>query len=110
MDGVKSAMETAPGIIAASALKIGTQLVGFYTPAIPALEVKAAAEKVLPYYAIPTRFYALEHFPLTSNGYVALCICGIADLRESSPQQNGQASPARDRGDELSTRSIAEPR
>lgn len=68
LDGVKSAMETAEGVIAASALKIGNQLVGFYHPEVPTPLVKEATSKVLPYYAVPSTFHALAEFPLTSNG------------------------------------------
>jgi hypothetical protein len=71
LDGVKSAMETAAGVVVASALKIGDQLVGFYTPPIPLSAVKEATAKMLPYYAVPNKFYALEGFPLTCNGFVS---------------------------------------
>lgn len=61
-------METAEGVVAASALKIGNQLVGFYHPKVSPSLVKEATSKVLPYYAVPSSFHALDEFPLTSNG------------------------------------------
>lgn len=73
-------METTPGIVTASALKVGSALVGFYSPALPTAEVKAATAKIMPYYAVPTQFYPLDRFPLTSNGYVGPIIHLLIEL------------------------------
>jgi len=69
LDGVSAAMETFPQVKVAAALLIGAELWGFLTPKDVDIEaVKAAAAKVQPYYAVPTRFMTMEVFPQTSNG------------------------------------------
>ncbi|PPQ69605.1 hypothetical protein CVT24_001361 [Panaeolus cyanescens] len=69
LDGVASAMETHPAVQAAVALLIDGELWGFYTPSnVSSEDVKAAAAKVQPYYAVPTRYLQLDDFPHTSNG------------------------------------------
>ncbi|KAI5117922.1 hypothetical protein M0805_002001 [Coniferiporia weirii] len=69
LDGVSAAMETYPSVKAATALLINDTLWGFLTPEkVNIEEVKEAAAKIQPYYAVPTCFLSLSEFPLTSNG------------------------------------------
>ncbi|PPR06777.1 hypothetical protein CVT24_011277 [Panaeolus cyanescens] len=60
---------THPSVQAGVALLIDNELWGFYSPAsVPKEEVKAAATKVQPYYAVPTHYLPLDKFPHTFNG------------------------------------------
>ncbi|KAG2017477.1 nonribosomal peptide synthetase 12 [Coprinopsis cinerea AmutBmut pab1-1] len=69
LDGVATAMETCPGVQAATALLIDGELWGFATPAsLKPEDIKEAALKVQPYYAVPTRYLTLDEFPETANG------------------------------------------
>ncbi|KAK7469248.1 hypothetical protein VKT23_003735 [Stygiomarasmius scandens] len=69
LDGVASAMETCTQVRAAVALLIDETLWGFVTPgSVPTADVTAAASKVQPYYAVPSRVLSLDKFPETSNG------------------------------------------
>ncbi|KAF8967152.1 nonribosomal peptide synthetase 12 [Flammula alnicola] len=69
LDGVASAMETCPGVQAAVALLIDGELWGFTTPSDVQIEkIQAAAAKIQPYYAVPTKFIPMDAFPHTSNG------------------------------------------
>ncbi|OBZ71566.1 Bacitracin synthase 3 [Grifola frondosa] len=54
-----------------AAMQVNAELWGFVTPAIVKSEsVMAAASLVQPYYAVPTRFIAMDEFPHTSNGKI----------------------------------------
>ncbi|KAH6906423.1 nonribosomal peptide synthetase 12 [Coprinopsis sp. MPI-PUGE-AT-0042] len=69
LDGVATAMETCAGVQAATALLIDGDLWGFVTPAyINPENVKAAASKVQPYYAVPSKYLTMNEFPETANG------------------------------------------
>ncbi|KAH7107851.1 acetyl-CoA synthetase-like protein [Auriculariales sp. MPI-PUGE-AT-0066] len=71
LDGVAAAMETCSSVRVATALLIGKELWGFYTPAgVSPSEVKVATAQVQPYYAVPARYMSLPEFPQTSNGKV----------------------------------------
>ncbi|KAL0961153.1 hypothetical protein HGRIS_006125 [Hohenbuehelia grisea] len=71
LDGVAAAMATCSGIDAATALLIDGQLWGFFSPSKVELEdVRAAAAKIQPYYAVPTQFIKLDNFPQTPNNKV----------------------------------------
>ncbi|KAI1782458.1 AMP-binding protein [Ganoderma leucocontextum] len=71
LDSVSATMSSCPGIISSCALLIGTDLHGFYAPSqIPESQVKDATSRLQPYYAVPTKFHALDSLPLTSNGKV----------------------------------------
>ena len=60
------AIWTCPEVKVAVALLIETELWGFVTPkSVNVDDVKAAAAKVQPYYAVPTRFVTLEEMPHT---------------------------------------------
>ncbi|KDR82824.1 hypothetical protein GALMADRAFT_134375 [Galerina marginata CBS 339.88] len=69
LDGVASAMETCPGVLAAVALLIDGELWGFSTPSdVQAEHIQAAAAKIQPYYAVPTKVLGMDAFPHTANG------------------------------------------
>ncbi|KAF4617144.1 hypothetical protein D9613_005935 [Agrocybe pediades] len=69
LDGVASAMETCSGVQAAVALLIDGELWGFVTPSgIPSEKIQAAAAKIQPYYAVPTKILGMDAFPHTTNG------------------------------------------
>ncbi|TFK24962.1 nonribosomal peptide synthetase 12 [Coprinopsis marcescibilis] len=69
LDGVATAMETCPGVTGATALLIDGELWGFVKPStISPEDVKAAALKVQPYYAVPKRILTMDNFPETANG------------------------------------------
>ncbi|KAH9480438.1 Adenylate-forming reductase 03009 [Psilocybe cubensis] len=69
LDGVATAMETCSGVHAAVAILIEGQLWGFVTPSDVAPEdIKAAAAKIQPYYAVPTNILCMDSFPHTANG------------------------------------------
>ncbi|KAK7056680.1 hypothetical protein VNI00_002397 [Paramarasmius palmivorus] len=71
LDGVGTAMRRHKEVTNALALLIDTQLVGFVTPSTVDTElVRAAAAEIQPYYAVPTRFIAIDDFPMTKNGKV----------------------------------------
>jgi NAD(P)H-flavin reductase len=71
LDGVGAAMETHPEVKVAVAILIEKELWGFVTPAnVNTEEVKAAATKVQPYYAVPTHYLAMDSFPHTANGKI----------------------------------------
>ncbi|KAH6915590.1 nonribosomal peptide synthetase 12 [Coprinopsis sp. MPI-PUGE-AT-0042] len=69
LDGVATAMETCPGVTAATALLIDGKLWGFANPAhILPEDIRVAASKIQPYYAIPTKIMTMDDFPKTANG------------------------------------------
>ncbi|KAI0030425.1 nonribosomal peptide synthetase 12 [Vararia minispora EC-137] len=71
LDGVAAAMQTCPQVIHSAALLIDSQLWGFVTPSSADRDaVLAAASRIQPYYAVPTRLLVLEDFPYTGNGKV----------------------------------------
>ncbi|KAF6755967.1 nonribosomal peptide synthetase 12 [Ephemerocybe angulata] len=71
LDGVSAAMETCPGIKAATTLLIDGELCGFAMPAIASPDdIKTAAAKVQPYYAVPSTVIVLEDLPKTANGKI----------------------------------------
>ncbi|KAJ3842062.1 putative nonribosomal peptide synthetase [Lentinula raphanica] len=71
LDGVSAAIQTYKGVDRAAALLIDSELWGFVTPStIDTGFVRQAVEKIQPYYAVPTRFLALDHFPATKNGKI----------------------------------------
>ena len=59
-------LQTCKGVKVATALLIEGELWGFHTPGhANDQEIKAAATKIQPYYAVPTQYYALPEFPHT---------------------------------------------
>ncbi|KAG2001812.1 nonribosomal peptide synthetase 12 [Coprinopsis cinerea AmutBmut pab1-1] len=69
LDGVATAMETCAGVTGATALLIDGELWGFVKPSnISPEDIKAAAHKVQPYYAVPSKILTMDHFPETANG------------------------------------------
>ena len=67
LDGVAAAMETTAGVKVATAILIKGELWGFFAPInVSADAVKEATAKVLPYYAVPTKFVRVDDFPKTS--------------------------------------------
>ncbi|KAG7088573.1 hypothetical protein E1B28_012552 [Marasmius oreades] len=72
LDGVGTAMRRHPPVTNALALLLPPgDLWGFVTPStvsIPAVE--AATKEIQPYYAVPTKWLALDDFPMTKNGKV----------------------------------------
>lgn len=60
-------MKTCNGVQAAVALLIDGDLWGFITPSgIPSEMVQAAAAKIQPYYAVPTKILGMDAFPHTT--------------------------------------------
>ncbi|KAJ3994877.1 putative nonribosomal peptide synthetase [Lentinula boryana] len=71
LDGVSAAMQTCEGVSRTAALLVDSELWGFVTPSTVDTDfVREAVEKIQPYYAVPTRFVALDDFPATRNGKV----------------------------------------
>ncbi|KAH9475581.1 Adenylate-forming reductase 06235 [Psilocybe cubensis] len=71
LDGVSASMRTLPTVKSAVTLLIESELWGFVTPATVDLDLlRAAVARSQPSYAVPKHYYALEDFPLTSNGKV----------------------------------------
>ncbi|KAL0069768.1 hypothetical protein AAF712_003037 [Marasmius tenuissimus] len=69
LDGVAAAMESTPGVKVAVALLVEGDLWGFVTPgSVEQADVTAAAAKIQPYYAVPSRILAMDEFPKTTNG------------------------------------------
>ncbi|KAF9013277.1 nonribosomal peptide synthetase 12 [Cyathus striatus] len=62
-------VKTCPGVQAATAILIEGELWGFVMPASTTVEeVQAAAAKIQPYYAVPSKILHLLDFPKTANG------------------------------------------
>ncbi|KZV88846.1 nonribosomal peptide synthetase 12 [Exidia glandulosa HHB12029] len=92
LDGVSAAMETCSGVAVATALLIGTELWGFYAPAIvSSKDVESATSRVQPYYAVPTKFMPLETFPHTSNGKIDKR--ALRKLAEDAPKPMQKDAP-----------------
>jgi len=71
LDGVSAAMRTLPTVRSAVTLLIDSELWGFVTPeAVDLGLLRGAVARIQPSYAVPKHYYAMEHFPLTSNGKV----------------------------------------
>ncbi|KAJ7680667.1 AMP-binding protein [Mycena polygramma] len=74
LDGVAAALESCPGILTAAVLYVNDELWGIYTKQASAMvddsHLKSQVALKQPYYAVPTRFLALDTFPLSSNGKV----------------------------------------
>lgn len=67
LDGVAAAMESTPGVKVATAILIKGELWGFFAPTNISVDaVKEATAKVLPYYAVPTKYVQVEDFPKTA--------------------------------------------
>lgn len=72
LDSVSSILEAIPTCKRAVTLKLDDRnLVGFVSPAtIDAEAAKAAVDKALPYYCVPTFVMSLDSLPMTSRGKV----------------------------------------
>jgi len=71
LDGVTMAMRSHEPVRNAVALLVGSELCGFVTPStVDLTAVREATAKIQPYYAVPTRFLALEDLPMTRNGKI----------------------------------------
>ncbi|PHH63874.1 hypothetical protein CDD82_1825 [Ophiocordyceps australis] len=71
LDGVSSAMASAPGVSRATTLLVDGQLHGFIVPAQQdAKAVLDHTSKSQPYYAVPSRIHQLDEFPMTANGKI----------------------------------------
>ncbi|KDQ16571.1 hypothetical protein BOTBODRAFT_54016 [Botryobasidium botryosum FD-172 SS1] len=71
LDGVSAAMEKCAGVDLAATLLIHNRLVGFFSPSqTDSLKVKETVASIQPYYAVPSRFIALDEFPRTANGKI----------------------------------------
>ncbi|KAL5524650.1 hypothetical protein ACEPAF_9790 [Sanghuangporus sanghuang] len=90
LDGVAVAMETCAGVKASTALLIDGELWGFVTPEkVDIEEVRVATHKIQPYYAVPTKFYRLSEFPLTSNGKIdKRALRGLAERLNETKEIN----------------------
>ncbi|EKM49537.1 uncharacterized protein PHACADRAFT_153957 [Phanerochaete carnosa HHB-10118-sp] len=86
LDGVSAAMQTCPLVKDAVALLIDGELWGFVTPANVGFDaVSEATKEVQPYYAVPTKWCALDELPHTANGKIdkrALKAATLAPLIE----------------------------
>ncbi|THH30562.1 hypothetical protein EUX98_g3625 [Antrodiella citrinella] len=68
LSGVAAAIETCQSVKAAVALVVDAELWAFVTPEdVSEDEVIIAVQKVQPSHAVPTRFKALEEFPITND-------------------------------------------
>lgn len=66
-----SLSQTLPTVRSAVTLLIDSELWGFVTPAsVDVDSLRAAVAQIQPSYAVPKHYYALDDFPLTSNGKV----------------------------------------
>ena len=66
LDGVSAVMEAHPDVSKAVSLLIGTELWGFVSPTrVPAEDLQAFVSRYLPYYSVPSKYMALEQFPVT---------------------------------------------
>lgn len=71
LDGVATAMRSHIFVNNATAVLVGSDLWGFVTPSTVDLDlVRTATAKFQPPYAVPSRFLALENFPMTRNGKI----------------------------------------
>jgi acyl-coenzyme A synthetase/AMP-(fatty) acid ligase len=71
LDGVATAMRTYEPVQNAVALVIGTEIWGFITPSTVDLSlVRDTTAKLQPYYAVPSQYLAMDHFPITRYGKV----------------------------------------
>ncbi|PPQ86781.1 hypothetical protein CVT25_012386 [Psilocybe cyanescens] len=87
LDGVSAAMRTLPTVKSTVTLLIDSELWGFVTPATVDLDhLRVAVARTQPSYAVPKHYYALEDFPLTSNGKVDKRI--LRSLAEGKVQQS----------------------
>lgn len=85
LDGVAAAMRTCSSVVQSEAMEIDGELWGFVTPARSnPTAIATAAARVLPYYAVPTRYLALPQFSLTSNGKIDKRALRTLALRESA--------------------------
>lgn len=67
LDGTSAAMQTTPGITGAIAILVNQEIWGFVTPSVANYEeIRAVTAKVLPYYAVPTKYYSMDDFPTTA--------------------------------------------
>ncbi|KDR70714.1 hypothetical protein GALMADRAFT_76000 [Galerina marginata CBS 339.88] len=71
LDGVSAAMRALPSVRSAVTLLIHAELWGFVTPAsVDVGLLQDTVRRIQPSYAVPSHYYALNDFPLTSNGKV----------------------------------------
>ncbi|EAW13731.1 putative NRPS-like enzyme [Aspergillus clavatus NRRL 1] len=71
LDGVSASLAACPGVKRAAALLVEGQLIGFLTPKSCNVEsIRTHLSKLLPYYATPSEWHAVEAFPLTPNGKI----------------------------------------
>ncbi|KAJ6594258.1 hypothetical protein B0H19DRAFT_877162, partial [Mycena capillaripes] len=74
LDGIAAAIEACPGVRSAAAMYIDDELWGIYarqdSARVDDSHLKAQVARKQPYYAVPTRFLALDTFPLSSNGKI----------------------------------------
>ncbi|WP_184929254.1 amino acid adenylation domain-containing protein [Saccharothrix ecbatanensis] len=71
LDGITSALETAPGCVRATAVLHDGELVGFVSPAtVSPCDAKDAVARRLPYYCVPSRVLAVDDLPVTERGKV----------------------------------------
>ncbi|KAI1437214.1 hypothetical protein GGR50DRAFT_646727 [Xylaria sp. CBS 124048] len=70
LDGVSAAVENIPSVTKACALIVNDGLWGFYSSPsrLDEVEMGRIVGKILPYYAVPTRWLYIESIPLTVNG------------------------------------------
>lgn len=97
LDGVAAAMQTSEQVDLAVCLLVDTELWGFVTPSTASIEVvRADTARMQPYYAVPTRYLAIDQLPHTSNGKVdkrALKTMAEEQLAEELLVEVGTASP-----------------
>ncbi|KAJ6508825.1 hypothetical protein C8R45DRAFT_815587 [Mycena sanguinolenta] len=76
LDGIAAIMENCPNVSQAVVLLVGHELCGFVYPQSVDLDtVKLFTAQRLPYYSVPTKYFAVDTFPKTSNGKVdKLCL------------------------------------
>ncbi|KAI0129616.1 AMP-binding enzyme [Xylariales sp. AK1849] len=101
LDGVSASINSCLGITRATALLVKGEIHGFLEPAYISIDfVRKHLALRQPYYAMPTRFHALEALPETSNGkldkraLLALAESSATELAEPpAPNSRALAAP-----------------
>ncbi|KAJ7587442.1 hypothetical protein C8J56DRAFT_890368 [Mycena floridula] len=94
LDGVSEAMKAHPDVTTAVTLLVNGELCGFLCPGeVDLAAVRAQVQKTQPYYAVPTRYIALDEWPTTANGKADKRV--LRKLVEEMLSESPVASPTR---------------
>ncbi|KII86925.1 hypothetical protein PLICRDRAFT_274094 [Plicaturopsis crispa FD-325 SS-3] len=104
LDGVAASMETCPEVKSAIALLIDEELWGFVTPAIDGTDnVGIATAQSQPYYAVPSHYLTMDHFPLTPNGKIDKRALESLALKARTALHSQTSNPTLESKDTLKT-------